>query len=115
MDLNSTDQSGQKQATAVAHANIALIKYWGKRSISENLPAVGSISITLDALQTETSVHFDPKLESDVFKLNGQAAVGKVVERVSQFLDIACGLQRANAFVESKNNFATSAGLASSA
>ncbi|PKQ14406.1 MAG: diphosphomevalonate decarboxylase, partial [Actinobacteria bacterium HGW-Actinobacteria-8] len=36
-----------KTARARAHANIALIKYWGKRPGSLNLPAVGSLSITL--------------------------------------------------------------------
>jgi diphosphomevalonate decarboxylase len=38
-----TQQS--KTAKAVACANIALIKYWGKRDIALNLPAVGSISL----------------------------------------------------------------------
>ena len=40
-------------ATARAQPNIALVKYWGKRDIARNLPAVGSISITLDDLYTE--------------------------------------------------------------
>ena len=38
--------------TAYAHTNIALVKYWGKRPgavAGLNLPAVGSISLTLDA------------------------------------------------------------------
>ncbi|MBC7517377.1 MAG: diphosphomevalonate decarboxylase, partial [Microbacteriaceae bacterium] len=38
------------RATARAHSNIALIKYWGKRDETLNIPAVGSISVTLDAL-----------------------------------------------------------------
>ena len=40
------------QATAIAQPNIALIKYWGKRDVERNLPAVGSISITLRDLYT---------------------------------------------------------------
>ena len=40
------------QGTAIAQPNIALIKYWGKRDIERNLPAVGSISITLRDLYT---------------------------------------------------------------
>ncbi|MEZ4240891.1 MAG: hypothetical protein R3F59_32985 [Myxococcota bacterium] len=36
-------------ATAVAHPNIALVKYWGKRDVALNLPAVPSLSLTLGA------------------------------------------------------------------
>ncbi|HSG63975.1 MAG TPA: diphosphomevalonate decarboxylase, partial [Gammaproteobacteria bacterium] len=47
------------RASARAHANIALIKYWGKSDSALNVPAVGSISVTLDALWSETDVEFD--------------------------------------------------------
>ena len=40
--------------TARACANIALAKYWGKSDEALNLPAVPSVSVTLDALVTET-------------------------------------------------------------
>jgi diphosphomevalonate decarboxylase len=40
------------RATARAGANFALVKYWGKADARLNVPAVGSISITLDALFT---------------------------------------------------------------
>lgn len=39
-------------ATARACANIALVKYWGKRDAALNLPAAGSLSLTLAALTT---------------------------------------------------------------
>ena len=48
-------------ASARACANIALVKYWGKRPGVLNLPAAGSISLTLGALVTETTVTFDSK------------------------------------------------------
>ena len=60
-----------KQATAIAHPNIALIKYWGKRDVERNLPAVGSISITLSALQTEVSVELNADLSADKLLVNG--------------------------------------------
>src|SRR5262245_61207429 len=44
--------------TARACANIALVKYWGKRDAALNLPAAGSLSLTLAALSTETTVRF---------------------------------------------------------
>ncbi len=50
--------TGRHGVAAQAQPNIALIKYWGKRDTALNLPVVGSISITLDALWTRTRVGF---------------------------------------------------------
>ena len=47
------------QATALAHPNVAVIKYWGKRDPALNLPAVGSLSLTLSGLHTRTLVRFE--------------------------------------------------------
>jgi diphosphomevalonate decarboxylase len=104
------------RATAVAHPNIALIKYWGKADVERNIPAVGSLSITLDGLTTTTTVHFEPDLESDEFTLGGRGAPG-MAGRVSTCLDSVRELTGADlrARVESDNDFPTAAGLASSA
>jgi diphosphomevalonate decarboxylase len=104
------------QATAVAHSNIALIKYWGKRDIERNIPAVGSLSITLDGLTTTTTVRFDSGLEEDQFLLGGSAAPA-MAGRVTRCLDLVrdrVGVET-RAKVESDNDFPTAAGLASSA
>ena len=106
-----------KQITAVAHANIALVKYWGKRDQKLNLPAVGSISLTLQALMTKTSVKFDPEIEGDRLTLNGFPADPAKNKRISDFLDLVrhrAGIEF-YAQVQSENNFPTGAGLASSA
>ena len=104
------------QATAVAHPNIALVKYWGKADEALNLPAVGSISITLDTLTTTTEVRFDPELAEDTFTLDGQPAPARL-DRVRHCLDLLRqGRPGApHAEVTSTNNFPTAAGLASSA
>ncbi|HOC44788.1 MAG TPA: diphosphomevalonate decarboxylase [Thermoanaerobaculales bacterium] len=103
-------------ATAVAHPNIALVKYWGKADEARNLPAVGSISITLDTLVTTTSVRFDRALPNDRFTLDGRPAPDQL-PRVRSCLDLLRarlpGAPRAA--VESTNSFPTAAGLASSA
>src|SRR5699024_11133831 len=113
---NSGNERPERSATAVAHANIALIKYWGKRSLSRNLPAVGSISMTVDSLKTETEVSFEDTLEQDHFELNGKKVKGPARERVSSFLDLIRPTERETyAEVVSTNNFPTGAGLASSA
>ena len=39
--------------TARSNVNVALVKYWGKRDPALNLPATGSISLTLDGLSVE--------------------------------------------------------------
>ena len=104
------------EATAVAHPNIALIKYWGKADVERNIPAVGSLSITLDGLTTTTRVHFDPDLGADRFALGGRPAP-KMEARVTSCLDLLrrrAGVET-RALVESHNDFPTAAGLASSA
>jgi diphosphomevalonate decarboxylase len=103
--------------TARACANIALIKYWGKRNAQLNLPAAGSLSLTLDALVTETSVQFDHALSADAMTLDGRAASSKELHRTSQWLDLIrarAGIaQRAR--IATRNHFPTASGLASSA
>ena len=54
-----------RTATAIAHPNIAFIKYWGNRDADLRIPANGSISMNLDRLYTQTRVNFDPNLTSD--------------------------------------------------
>ena len=105
------------KATAIAHNNIALVKYWGKRNRLLNLPAVGSISITLRDLFTRSTVTFKKELDRDVFYLNNSAADSLRVARVSQFLDLIRQQAKIKDFAEiiSENNFPTAAGLASSA
>ena len=105
------------RAVAVAHSNIALAKYWGKQSESENLPAVPSLSLTLSALSTKTSVCFDEALTSDVVALGGAEQTGRPRERVTALLDKVRALSGVSAYarVESENDFPTASGLASSA
>ncbi|UCG72215.1 MAG: diphosphomevalonate decarboxylase [Chromatiales bacterium] len=103
-------------ATALAHPNIALIKYWGKRDEDDNLPAVGSLSVTLDALRTRTTVSFEPGLGRDELTLNGVVAAAEH-PRLTRCLDALRALAQCNdhARVDSENDFPTGAGLASSA
>jgi diphosphomevalonate decarboxylase len=106
-----------RAARAVAHANIALVKYWGKLDRELNLPAVPSLSLTLDRLRTTTRVELDPALGADEALLDGRALSGSELERVSRHLDrlrLLTG-ETCRARVESVNGFATAAGLASSA
>jgi diphosphomevalonate decarboxylase len=102
------------QATAIAQPNIALIKYWGKRDVERNLPAVGSISITLRELHTRMTVAFDETLVGDSLTVNGKEDE-KMLPRLSACLDRVAGSDRARARIASTCNFPIAAGLASSA
>ena len=104
-------------ATAVAHPNIAFIKYWGNRDDVLRLPANGSISMNLDGLETRTSAEFDPKLGEDEFTLQGVAQTGAAAKRVSDHLNLLRNMAGVawKARIVSENNFPIGAGIASSA
>jgi diphosphomevalonate decarboxylase len=112
----ATSSSNSGSARARAGANFALVKYWGKADARLNVPAVGSISITLDALFTETTVELAPDLTDDELTLDGKLR-GEDAAKISACID----LLRRRAGVDtrvriaSRNNFPTGAGLASSA
>jgi len=104
------------RATAVAHPNVALIKYWGKRDVQSNFPAVGSLSLTLSGLSTRTSVTFEADRVGDAVLINGQSDKRAEI-RVTRCLDMLRTLAgvEMGARIESANDFPTGAGLASSA
>jgi diphosphomevalonate decarboxylase len=104
-------------ATAIAHPNIAFIKYWGNRDSDLRIPSNSSISMNLDGLFSHTRVTFDPTLNRDEMNLNGELAstlalsrAGIILNRVREMAEI-----KDRAFIESYNNFPTGTGIASSA
>jgi len=115
--MTGTRAAGSSGATARAFPNIALVKYWGKRDEELMLPAAGSLSLTLDAFPTTTTVTPDAGAPADVFELNGEPQRGEQLRRVTRFLDLvrSRSASRARARVVSHNEAPTGAGLASSA
>lgn len=106
------------KATAKAHTNIALIKYWGKRNEEIILPTNSSLSLTLDGFHTTTTVDFQEELTADNFLLNEEKVTGEAFRRVTTFLDLIrnlSGKETLYANVHSINEVPTAAGLASSA
>ncbi len=106
-----------EQATAFAHSNIALIKYWGNRDHALRLPSNSSLSMNLAALTTTTTVEFRADLADDAVKIDAAEARGSARERVVAHLDRIRRLAgiHAKASVLSHNNFPAGTGLASSA
>ncbi len=105
------------KATAVAHSNLALIKYWGKKDIELNLPMNSSISMSLNNLTTTTTVEFSEDFKRDVFILDGNKIDDHKEDRVVKFLDTVRKREKVDLFakVYSENNFLLSVGLGSSA
>jgi len=109
-------RGGLVSARATARVNIALAKYWGKSDVRRNLPAVPSVSLTLEELVTQTEVSFVPDLGRDRLVLDGQVAGWRQQERVVALPDRVrhmAGFAH-KAIVNSDNRFPTAAGLASS-
>ena len=105
-------------ATALAHPNIAFIKYWGNRDDTLRLPMNSSFSMNLDALSTTTSVEFRKEFKHDALVIDGQDASPQALQRVSAFLDIIRAQMQEKdlkAIIISQNNFPMGAGIASSA
>ncbi|MDB1552851.1 diphosphomevalonate decarboxylase [Latilactobacillus sakei] len=106
-----------QSATARAHTNIALIKYWGKKDANLIIPQNSSLSLTLDHFYTDTTVTFSETLTRDQIIFNGQEADEQTQTKMSQFLDLIRQQAGRSAFasVETTNHVPNAAGLASSA
>ncbi len=111
-----------RATTAFAGTNIALVKYWGKRDVALNLPAAGSLSLTLADLGSETTVRFAKDAADadgrDRVRLGEAPAEARFARRVQAFLDRVrslAGLGDLPAEVVTRNTVPTAAGLASSA
>ena len=105
-----------REIGARANINVALVKYWGKRDRVLNLPAAGSISLTLDGLGTEARVAFGAG-EADWCTIDGERAAGEEATRLVGFLDLvreAAG-RRDRAHVAMRSFVPRGVGLASSA
>jgi diphosphomevalonate decarboxylase len=109
-----TPFGAEESATAVAHANVALVKYWGKRDERLNLPAVGSISLTLAGLRATATVG-PGRDHGPRFVQDGRPVDGTAGARMAQFLDLLAGEGRPSLAASVEANFPVGAGLASSA
>jgi len=103
------------QATAEAHPNIALVKYWGKRDGPDNVPATPSLSITLSHLRTRTRVSDDTALMNHVVTLNGAIVADAKIDACINRLIARAHRPIPALRIDTDNNFPTAAGLASSA
>ncbi|MGX1928520.1 diphosphomevalonate/mevalonate 3,5-bisphosphate decarboxylase family protein [Flagellimonas sp. 2504JD4-2] len=114
------DLPAEGKVTWKAPSNIALVKYWGKRA--NQIPANPSISFTLDACATTTSVSYAKKKDVSQFSfdllLDGKPKedfkpkIHTFFERIAEYLPF---LVSYHFKIETSNSFPHSSGIASSA
>ncbi len=99
------------KATAIAPANIAFIKYWGRKDAKLRLPYNPSISMNLSECVTTTTVEFSRDFEAD------SVTEGFGTERILKHIDRMRKLAGSNEKVRviTQNSFPKSTGIASSA
>ncbi len=105
-----------REAVAIAHPNVALSKYWGKRDLEANVPAVPSLSVTLDALSTRTRVRWRD-IAAHRVTIDGRELAPAQATRAIALLDRVRHAAALNdhAEVDSSSDFPAASGLASSA
>ena len=120
-DQLSSLSSSEQSVTWRSPSNIAIVKYWGKHGVQ--LPRNPSVSFTLDAAHTDTTVSFVEKVSKDDeisidFYFEG-APNEAFANKIAKFLE---GLHSEFSFlrdyefkIESSNSFPHSSGIASSA
>ena len=102
-------------------SNIALVKYWGKHG--NQLPQNPSVSLTLDAAATDTTLHFAPRKRLGkgidlTLYFDGQEREDFAIRTRKFFeslLPVYPFLRQLSFRVETMNSFPHSAGIASSA
>jgi diphosphomevalonate decarboxylase len=103
--------------TAIAPANIALIKYWGKKNEALRIPSNASVSMNLSGATTTTTVEFSDTYASDTIELiDGNFSsneIGRIVAHLDRIRSRAGINKKARVFT--KNSFPKGTGIASSA
>lgn len=113
------------KATAISPANIAFIKYWGRKEGTEDkdiIPSNNSISMNIDNCRTTTTVEFSSDQKEDevwikFFGKDFQRVTGSQFERVIAHVNRFRQLNNCNLKIKvvSENSFPSDAGIAASA
>jgi diphosphomevalonate decarboxylase len=105
-----------------SYANIAIIKYWGKKDPIKMIPATSSISLTLENLFTETEISFITKEEaiektgqaSDLLYINGELQNEEQIKKITKVVNLFRDDRNQLVKIDTTNNMPTEAGLSSS-
>ena len=105
-----------------SYANIAIIKYWGKKDPIKMIPATSSISLTLENLFTETEISFITREEaiektgqaSDLLYINGELQNEEQIKKITKVINLFRDDKSQLVKIDTTNNMPTEAGLSSS-
>jgi len=105
-----------------SYANIAIIKYWGKKDPIKMIPATSSISLTLENLFTETEISFITREEaiektgqaSDLLYINGELQNEEQIKKITKVVNLFRDDRNQLVKIDTTNNMPTEAGLSSS-
>ena len=105
-----------------SYANIAIIKYWGKKDPIKMIPATSSISLTLENLFTETEISFITREEaiektgqaSDLLYINGELQNEEQIKKIAKVVNLFRDDRNQLVKIDTTNNMPTEAGLSSS-
>lgn len=105
-----------------SYANIAIIKYWGKKDPIKMIPATSSISLTLENLFTETEISFISREEaiektgqaSDLLYINGELQNEEQIKKITKVINLFRDDRSQLVKIDTTNNMPTEAGLSSS-
>lgn len=98
---------------SIGYANIALVKYWGKKSKNPVLPFNSNLSLRLDKLYSKTKIEksFNNK---DEFFINDEKQSEEELIKILNFIEKFIPKQREKITIKSYNTVPTAAGLSSS-
>lgn len=98
---------------SLGYANIALVKYWGKKSKDPVLPYNPNISLRLDNLLSKTKIEKSLSNE-DEFYINDEKQGPEEVNKMIKFISKFTPVDREKICIKSYNTVPTAAGLSSS-
>lgn len=98
---------------SIGYANIALVKYWGKKSKNPVLPFNPNLSLRLDNLYSKTKIEKSDSNE-DEFYINDEKQNFEEVTKIISFIEKFVPKNREKIKIISYNAVPTAAGLSSS-
>ena len=105
----------RKPVSVKSYANIAIVKYWGKKDAEKMIPSTSSISLTLENMYTETQLSPLPDTATgDEFYIDGQLQSPEEHAKISKIIDRFRSPEDGFVRVDTSNNMPTAAGLSSS-